>query len=82
MRETHLSKFYWKTKNRRGAKKAIVAVARKMLTIIYHLLQNQDVYHEEKYESLKEKQETLKLKRISMELKKLGYMIVPQNDVP
>jgi transposase len=36
MRETYLSKFYYRLKAKRGAKKAIIAVARKLLVIIYH----------------------------------------------
>jgi len=76
MRETHLSRFYWKTKQRRGAKKAIVAVARKMLIIIYHLLKNKDIYNEKKFEVSREKQEALRVKRISFEARKLGYDLV------
>jgi hypothetical protein len=47
MRDSYLSKFYWKIKQRRGAKKAIVALARKILVIIYNLLKHGDVYNED-----------------------------------
>jgi len=76
MRETHLSRFYWKTKQRRGAKKAIVAVARKMLIIIYHLLKNKDIYNEKKFEVSREKQEALRVKHMFMEARKLGYELI------
>ena len=71
-----MSKFYWKTKQRRGAKKAVVALARKMLVIVYHLLKNCDVYSETKFEAAKQKQESLRLHRISVEAKKLGFELV------
>jgi len=38
MRNTYLSNWYWKVKQRRGGKKAVVALARKLLVIIYNLL--------------------------------------------
>jgi hypothetical protein len=77
MRNTYLSNFYWKTKQRRGAKKAVVALARKILVIVYHLLKNGDVYDENKFELTKQKQELLRVKRISMEARKLGYCLMP-----
>ncbi len=41
-----LRKFYLRVKSRRGAKVAIVALARKILCILYHLLMNQEMYEE------------------------------------
>jgi hypothetical protein len=77
MRNTYLSNYYFKTKQRRGSKKAIVALSRKILVIIYHLLKNKDVYNEEKFELSKQKQESLRLKRITNEAKKMGYLLMP-----
>jgi len=34
-RNMYLSSWYWKMKQRKGAKKAIIALARKLLVIIY-----------------------------------------------
>ena len=34
-RNTYLSAWYWRIKQKKGAKKAIVALARKLLVIIY-----------------------------------------------
>jgi len=81
VRETHLSKSYHKIKQRRGAKKAIIALSRKILVIIYHLLKNKDVYNEQKFDLIKQKQETLRMKRISSEARKLGYCLVPLEEV-
>ena len=52
--DSHLSKFYWKVKQRRGAKKAIVALARKILVIVYNIQKNIDMYKEEKFEIVKQ----------------------------
>jgi hypothetical protein len=77
MRHTYLSKFYWKIKQRRGAKKAVVALARKILMIIYYLLKNNDVYSEEKFEAAKQKQEILRFKKLSDDARKLGFKLIP-----
>ena len=77
MRDTYLSKFYWKIKQRRGAKKAIIALARKILVIIYQILKTRDVYNEDKFEVAKQKQESLRLKKIASDAKKLGFELVP-----
>lgn len=41
-----LRKFYLRVRARRGANVAIVALARKILCILHHLLMNQEVYEE------------------------------------
>jgi transposase len=49
-RDSKLREFYLRVKARKGEKTAIVAVARKMLTIIHHLLVNGERYVEEGFE--------------------------------
>jgi len=41
-----LRKFYLRIRARKGANVAIVALARKILCILYHLLMNQEMYEE------------------------------------
>ena len=77
MRDSYLSKFYWKIKQRRGAKKAVIALARKILVIIFHLLKNSDVYNENRFEAARLKQESFRLKRITADVKRLGFVLVP-----
>jgi hypothetical protein len=77
IKDSYLARFYYKIKQRRGAKKAVIALARKLMVIIYHLLKNKDVYNEQKFELVKQKQESLRVKRISFEAKKLGYCLTP-----
>ena len=77
MRDTYLSKFYWKIKQRRGAKKAVIALARKILVIVYHLLKNRTVYDEENFEAAKLKQEQRRIKKLTSDAKKLGFTLTP-----
>ena len=76
VRDSYLSKFYWKVKQRRGAKKAIVALARKILVIAYNLLKNNDVYKEEKFETAKQKQESARINKLAVDAEKLGFKLV------
>jgi len=77
MRDCHLNGVYYRIRNKRGSKKAVVAVARKMLVIIYHLLKDNTVYDDKKYEMCKQKVEILELKRLYTLAKKKGYKLVP-----
>ena len=80
MRNSYLSKFYWKIKQRRGAKKAIIALARKILVIIYNLLKNNTFYDEEAFANAKLKQDSARIKKLIYEAKKLGLEIaVPKS---
>lgn len=76
-RETYLSKWYWKTKQRRGAKKAIIGLARKILVIIYNLLLNKEAYNEQRFEQTQLKHSIKREKKMINELKKRGYKIEP-----
>jgi hypothetical protein len=78
MRNTYLSKFYWKIKQRRGAKKAIIALARKILVILFHMLKTNVAYDEQKFEIAKQKQEHFRFKKIQAEAKKFGFELVQQ----
>ena len=45
-RNTYLSAWYWRIKQKKGAKKAIVALARKLLAIIYTMLKQGTLFDE------------------------------------
>ena len=45
-RNTYLSAWYWRIKQKKGAKKAIVALARKLLVIIYTMLKQGTLFDE------------------------------------
>jgi len=76
MRDSYLSKFYWKIKQRRGAKKAIIALARKILVIIYNLLKHNSAYNEDAFNNAKLKQDSARIKKLISEAKKLGLDVV------
>lgn len=79
MRKSYLCNWYWKVKQRRGAKKAIVALARKILVIIYTMLKSGKAYDESLFEYVKKNQDALRLKKVISEAKRLGLeVVIPQ----
>lgn len=79
MRKSYLCSWYWKIKQRRGAKKAIVALARKVLVIIYTMLRTGQAYDESLFEYVKKNQDALRLKKVISEAKRLGLeVVIPQ----
>jgi hypothetical protein len=82
MRSCYLSSWFWKVKQRRGAKKAIIALSRKLLVIIYNMLKDGSEYNEEKFEIVRQKQSDRHKNRIILEAKKLGLLILqPEPDI-
>jgi hypothetical protein len=58
-----------------GGKKAAVAVAHKLLVIVYHLLAEGTIYEEARYDHLQPKQEEQQRKRAIKALERLGYQV-------
>ena len=58
-----------------GVKKAAVAVAHKILVIIYHLLLEGTSYEEERYNRLLPRQEERERQRALKALERLGYAV-------
>ena len=52
-KETYFADKYYKIKRRRGHKKAIIAIARMMLTCIYQMIKTGEVFNPSDYEELK-----------------------------
>ena len=76
MRNTYLSTWYWKIKQRRGGKRAVVALARKILVIIYNMLKNGTDFDENCFEVIRIKQENFRVKKIIAEARKLGLEVI------
>jgi len=74
-RSTYLSQFYWRLKARRGAKKAIIAVGRKMLVIIYIMLRDGIPYREEQFEKARLKQDEMRVRKIYKDAARLGLTV-------
>jgi transposase len=77
-RDMYLSRWYWRIKQKKGAKKAIIALARKLLVIIYTMLRNGTFFDENMFESRRLNAEKQRANRYIRKLEKLGYTIAPQ----
>ena len=78
-RNTYLSAWYWKLKQRKGAKRAIIALARKILVVIYVMLKTGKPYDETNYEQRKLACEQKQVNRYIHELTRLGYSVSVPN---
>ena len=74
-RKTYLSSWYWKLKQKKGAKKAIIAPARKLLVIIYTMLKHGTVFNEACFEARRLQHEHGQTSHYIRELEKRGYCI-------
>ena len=72
-RKHYLSGWYWRLKQRTGAKRAIVALARKLLVIIYTMLKSKQPFDEQKFLKRKEVAKQRRVNRMINELTGLGY---------
>jgi transposase len=72
-RQHYLSGWYWRLKQRIGAKRAIVALARKLLVIIYAMLKSNQPFDEHKFLERKAVVEENRVNRMIKELTRQGY---------
>jgi transposase len=71
----YLSSWYWRLKQHTDSKRAIVALARKLLVIIYTMLKTGQTYNEQKFMERKKASEQRRVKRMVYELSQLGYAV-------
>ena len=76
-RSLYLSSWYWRIKQCKGAKRAAVALARKLLSIIYTMFKTGQPYDEDCFEQRRKQCEQKRTSRMISELAKLGYQIEP-----
>lgn len=74
-RNTYLSTWYWRIKQKKGAKKAIIALARKLLVIIYTMLKQGTFFDESCFESRRRNSQQKQIDRYIKELEKQGYHV-------
>lgn len=74
-KKLYLSGWYWRLKQRTDSKRAIVALARKLLVIIYTMLKTHRPYDEQKFLERKEATNQKRVSRMVSELTKLGYAV-------
>ena len=77
-RNTYLSAWYWRIKQKKGAKKAIIGLARKLLVIIYTMLKQGNLFDESCFEARRKSCEQKQLSRYIRELEKHGYHVEMQ----
>ena len=76
-RNTYLSGWYWRIKQQKNSKRAVVALARKLLAIIYTMLKTKTQYNEDCFEERKKKCERRRTDRLIHELTMLGFKVEP-----
>ena len=74
-KKLYLSNWYWRLKQRTDAKRAITALARKLLVIIFAMLQSKRAYAEQKFVERKNTSDQKRVKRMVNELTRLGYSV-------
>ena len=74
-KQMYLSGWYWRLKQRTGAKRAIIALARKLLVIIYAMLKSRSAFDEQKFLKHKKFAEQRRLSRMVHALTKVGYVV-------
>ena len=76
-RNTYLSGWYWRIKQQKNSKRAVVALARKLMVIIYTMLKTKTPYNEDCFEERKKKCERRRTNRLIHELTMLGFKVQP-----
>jgi len=74
-KDSFLAAYYRRLAARRGAKKAIVAVAHKLLVIAYTVLKTGELYQERGAAALDERQKDRLLARMQRRIAQLGYKV-------
>lgn len=77
MRNTRLCAWYWKVRNKRGDKKAIIALAHKLLTILKNKVPYQEEYFFEQQKSQQQRRQQAMIK----ELTRQGYVVLAPEEV-
>ena len=74
-RKSYLHDWYWKLKQRKDGKRAVIALGHKLLTFIYHILNTKNPFDEERHIKVKMEREQIRKRRIIAEAKKLGLTV-------
>ena len=72
-----LRDWFYRLRARRGTKKALIAVARKLLAIVWHVLTSGEAYREERYDETRKRQEERRRQKLKAEARKLGFQLIP-----
>jgi transposase len=75
VKKSYLSSFYHRLAARRGAKRAIIAVAHRILIAIYHMLKKQEPYKDLGATYLDERNKPKVVSRMKHRIEQLGYRV-------
>lgn len=75
VKKSYLSSFYYRLAGRRGAKRAIIAVAHRILIAAYHMLKNNEPYKDLGATYLDERNKPKVIKRMKQRIEQLGYRV-------
>jgi transposase len=81
-KSSYLSSFYYRLAGRRGARRAIVAVAHRILTAIYHMFTNREPFHDLGAGYLDEKRQSSLMRHTERRFAQLGYRVTFQPVAP
>jgi len=76
-KKTYLREWFYKLSRRRGMKKAVIALGRKILVIVYHMITTGECYDEKHFDEVQTKYDDIRKKRLLAEAKKLGLELMP-----
>lgn len=77
-KQGYLPAFYRRIAARRGKKRAIMAVAHRILVILYHLLRDGVLYEEKGEAFLQARDREMMEKRLVRQLERLGNQVIVQ----
>ena len=75
VKDSHLAAVYHRLVVKRGKKKAIIAVAHRLLVAIYHMLKNREPYRERGVAPPSESARRKLADRLQRRIEKLGYCV-------
>lgn len=76
-KNTYLREWFWRLQSRRGMKKAVIALGRKLLVIIWNMLLTGEIFSEARYTETKMRMEEHQKQRLATQAKRLGLIVVP-----
>jgi transposase len=76
VKESYLRSFYHRLAGRRGAKRAIVAVAHRILTAVYYMLSRREPFQDLGATYLDERHKSKVVKAATQRLERLGYRVM------
>jgi transposase len=68
---------YYRLKSRRGAKKAIIAIAHRIAKALFYIIKHGEFYRELGDDYLKKKRQDKKIKSLEQQASALGLQLIP-----